>query len=71
LIRRDLYLNQLLEFVDKPFIKVLTGIRRSGKSTILLLLLDELLGKGILKEQIIHINFESFDFTDLDNADKL
>ncbi|MCK9401524.1 MAG: ATP-binding protein [Bacteroidales bacterium] len=71
MIRRDLYLNQLCGFIDKPYIKVITGIRRSGKSAILQLLKDELLKRGIGEENIIHINFESFEYTDVDNSDKL
>lgn len=71
MIRRDLYLNQLCDYIDKPFIKVITGIRRSGKSAILMLLRDELLGKGINKENIITINFESFEYSDIDKAEKL
>jgi len=71
MIRRDLYLSQLIEFIDKPFIKVITGIRRSGKSAILSLLKEELLRKGIGEENIIHINFESFEFSEIDEADKL
>jgi len=71
IVRRDLYLNQLCDFIDKPFIKVITGIRRSGKSAILLLLKEELLRRGIGKANIIHINFESFEFSEIDQADKL
>ena len=71
MIRRDLYLNQLRDFIDKPFIKIISGIRRSGKSAILLLLQDELQRKGIAENNIIHINFESFEFSDIDTADKL
>ncbi|MEI7898396.1 MAG: ATP-binding protein [bacterium] len=71
MIKRDLYLNQLRNFIDKPFIKVLAGLRRSGKSSILLLLQDELLNMGIGENHIIYINFESFEFSDIDRADKL
>ena len=42
MITRNLYLQQLGYYIDKPFIKIITGIRRSGKSTVLLLLRDKL-----------------------------
>ncbi|MEA1877943.1 MAG: ATP-binding protein [Bacteroidota bacterium] len=71
MIIRDLYLNQLLEFMDKPLIKVITGIRRSGKSVILKLLQEELEARLIEKDRIIYLNFESFEFSDIDKADKL
>ena len=71
MIGRDLYLNQLFGYIDKPFIKVITGIRRSGKSAILMLLRDELLRKGIKGINVIYINFESFEFSEIDDAEKL
>jgi len=71
MIKREIYLNQLLEFIDKPFIKVITGLRRSGKSSILRLLSDELLIRGNKESNIIYINFESFEFSEIDKADKL
>jgi predicted AAA+ superfamily ATPase len=71
MIKRDLYLNQLRGFIDKPLIKVITGIRRSGKSVILKLLKEELLMRQISEEQIIYLNFDSFEFSDIDRADKL
>ena len=69
--RRDYFLNQLISFMDKPFIKVITGIRRSGKSALLLLLKDELLRRGIVEDNIVHINFESFEFSEIDESGKL
>lgn len=71
MIRRELYISQLFEFIDKPFIKVLTGIRRCGKSAMLVLLKEELVRKGIKEENIIQINFESFEFSDIDQSAKL
>ena len=71
MIKRDLYIRQLKEFIDKPFIKVITGIRRSGKSGILMLLREELLARGVAEENIIYINFESFQFSEIDEAGKL
>jgi predicted AAA+ superfamily ATPase len=57
MIRKDLYLKQLFDYIDKPFIKVITGIRRSGKSAMLMLLRDELLRKGIDGINIIYSRF--------------
>lgn len=71
MINRELYINQLHEFIDKPMIKVITGIRRSGKSVILNLLKEELYKLKINPDQIIYLNFESFEFTEIDNAEKL
>jgi len=62
---RAAYFQQLRAFIDKPQIKILTGIRRSGKSTALLLLKEELLSRGVELDQIIHINLESFTFFNL------
>jgi predicted AAA+ superfamily ATPase len=71
MITRELYLNQLYGFIDKPFIKVITGIRRCGKSAILMLLKNELLRKGVEEDCIVFINFESFEFSEIDRADRL
>jgi predicted AAA+ superfamily ATPase len=59
MIKRESYIKQLRQFIDKPLIKILTGIRRSGKSSVLLLLKEELLLRGVSEEQVIHINFAS------------
>ncbi|MBN3580920.1 ATP-binding protein [Algoriphagus aestuarii] len=71
MIARTTYFEQLREFIDKPQIKILTGIRRSGKSTALLLLKEELLSRNIESGQIIYINLESFVFSDLRTATQL
>lgn len=63
--KRDLYLNQLIPFKDKPLIKVITGIRRCGKSTLLSLYEQYLLSSGVQQEHIIRMNFESFQFDDI------
>lgn len=60
MIIRSAYIEAIKPFIDKPQIKIITGIRRSGKSTILSLLKDELLSRGIKIENIVYINFESF-----------
>ena len=65
MIKRELYLKQIRNFIDKPIIKVITGMRRSGKSMILKLISEELLEKGVSPQNIIYINFESLMFDDL------
>lgn len=68
---RDLYLNQLIQFKDKKLIKVITGLRRSGKSTLLSLFENHLISSGINEKQIIRMNFESFVFDDITNYKEL
>jgi len=59
MIERSGYYEQLEKFIDKPMIKVITGIRRSGKSTLLKLLQRNLESNGITKDCILYLNFES------------
>lgn len=65
-ISRDDYLNKLIAFKDKQLIKVITGIRRCGKSTIMEIYQDYLQKEmNVTKKQIIAINLEDYDFYDL------
>lgn len=69
--KRELYLNKLIQFKDKPLIKVITGIRRCGKSTLLSLYHNHLLESGISEEHIIRMNFESFEFDEISTYKEL
>lgn len=60
LLKRSLYLNRILPFVGKDVIKIVTGIRRSGKSTILHQVRDELIADGVAPEQTLSINLEAY-----------
>ena len=71
MIKRKEYLKQLLSWKDQSIIKVLTGIRRCGKSTILKLYQEYLLNNGIDPLQIISINFEELEYEDLQDYKKL
>ncbi|MCL4484693.1 MAG: ATP-binding protein [Bacteroidetes bacterium] len=71
MIPRDTYLKQLSEYIDKPFIKILSGLRRSGKSVLLMLLRKVLITRNIIEDNIIYINFESFEYSEIDTTAKL
>lgn len=65
MIIRETYLNKLNKYRDKKLIKVITGIRRSGKSTLMSLYQQQLMRSGVDANQIISINFEDYDNYDL------
>ncbi len=62
MINREEYLNELIRWKDKDLIKVVTGIRRCGKSTLFDLFIDYLKTSGVKSNQIIHINLEDADY---------
>ncbi|EAE6605796.1 ATP-binding protein, partial [Listeria monocytogenes] len=62
--------KQLIQFKDSDFIKVITGVRRSGKSVLLMLYKEYLLQEGVPKNHIIHINFESFEYQTITTEEK-
>lgn len=71
MLKRDEYIKQIVPFIDKDVIKVLTGIRRSGKSVMLKLLMEELKNRGINEKQFIYINFENLKYRNLKNYERL
>ncbi len=66
MIDRPLYLNKIMPFVDTPFVKILTGVRRCGKSTILKLIIQKLKEeRNVDDEQILNYRFDSMEFEDM------
>ena len=69
-IFRDKYIEKIKKFIDKPIVKILIGMRRVGKSTILNIIKDQVL-KDVPDENKIYMNFESFEFFDIKDANSL
>ena len=69
-IIREKYISKIKAFINKPFIKILTGMRRVGKSFLLHIIKDELL-KDVANENKIYINFEAINSLDISNASSL
>ena len=69
-IIREKYISKIKAFINKPFIKILTGMRRVGKSSLLHIIKDELL-KDVANENKIYINFEAINSLDISNASSL
>lgn len=67
MIIREKYLSKIRPFYDQDLIKVIMGIRRSGKSVILLQIIEELKQTGVADSQIIYINFENEDYSFIKN----
>lgn len=65
MIWRKEYLHQLAQWKDEQVIKVVTGIRRCGKSTLLMQYQDDLMASGIDAKQIVAINFEDLEYEEL------
>ena len=71
MIKRELYMNRIRPFIGTDLIKVMTGIRRCGKSVMLKLIQQELLESGISPTQFISINFEDMNYSHLQTAKAL
>lgn len=63
MINRPMYMDKIMAYVDTPFVKILTGVRRCGKSTILKMIMEKLRNeKGITEEQIVSYRLDSMEF---------
>ena len=71
MLKRENILKRIRPFYENELIKVLIGLRRSGKSVLLHQIMDELLQAGVKKEQIIYMNFEDFQYSSITNAQQL
>ena len=71
MLKRELYLSKIRPFYESDLIKVVVGIRRAGKSTIMMQIIDELQNMKIPKEQIIYINLEYKEYSFIKNDDDL
>ena len=65
MIYRPMYLDKIMRYADAPFVKILTGVRRCGKSTILKMIMEELKKLGIPEERIVSYRFDSMDYEDM------
>lgn len=66
MINRPIYIDKIMQYVDTPFIKILTGVRRCGKSTILKMIMKKLVEEyGVSDEQIANYRFDSMEYDDL------
>lgn len=66
MIERPLYLDKIMPFVDAPFVKILTGVRRCGKSTILKMIIKKIKKeKNVDDEQILNYRFDSMEYEDM------
>jgi len=71
MILRPQYIENIIPYVDAPFVKVLSGVRRCGKSTILKMIIEELKKKGVAPEYIVSYNFDSMKHEDIKTAKML
>ena len=71
LVDRPLYMARIEPFIDAPVVKVLTGLRRTGKSRLLQLVVRRLRERGVPAERIVHLNFDSLEWAPLATAQAL
>lgn len=69
MVKREQYLERIRPFYDSEMVKVITGIRRCGKSTIMKQIIEEISGNGIADDHILYINFEIYKYRKINNPD--
>ena len=65
MIYRPMYVDRIMKYADAPFVKILAGVRRCGKSTILKMIIEELKKRGIPEERILDYRFDSIEYEDM------
>ena len=71
MIKREIYLKRIRPFYSSEMVKVITGIRRCGKSTIMRQIIEEIRENGVEEDHIIYINFEDYKYRKICNPDAL
>ena len=71
MIKRELYLNQITRLIDKDPIKIITGVRRCGKTYLLKSIQEELKNRGVGDENIFLISFESMRYNKIEHSNQL
>lgn len=71
MVKRDIYMNKISKLIDNELIKVITGVRRCGKSYIIKLIINELINRGINQNNIISINFDNPNYNKVENTREL
>ncbi len=71
MIPRPMYIEKIMAYADAPFVKILSGVRRCGKSTIMRMVMEELKKRGVPDERILHYNFDSLQYEEIKTARRL
>ena len=71
MIYRKIYMDRIISFIGTPFVKILTGVRRCGKSTVMEMIKEELRRRGICERQIISYRFDSLEYEEINTAGSL
>ena len=71
MLKREIYLERIRPYYESDIIKVITGVRRSGKSVLLDTIRDELIERGISRDRFIYLNLEDIDYDYIVNASDL